>query len=305
MRNLAPIVLFVYNRPWHTRQTIEALRENIFAEESELFIFSDGPKDKDSEDKVREVRNYIKSIDGFRKVEIIERNRNLGLAANIIDGVTRLVNEYGKVIVLEDDIVTSPYFLKLMNEALEFYKDNEKVMHISGYICPIDNKGLPDFFFLKPTSCWGWATWKRAWKHFKKDCDFFMNIFNKEMIRDFNLNNSYDYWSQIIANKKGKINTWAIFWYASVYIRGGLSLHPKVSFINNIGHDGSGVHCGRNERFSWKSLNTSSNFSFPEIVEEHLEARKRLEVFFKGLKEPLWKRIWRKIKNKQEVRKSP
>lgn len=292
----SPIVLFTYNRLHHTEQTVKALKENFYADKSELFIFSDGPK-KGDEKKVKEVRKFLKSIKGFKNITIVERSENFGLAKNIIDGVTRVINQYGKIIVLEDDIITSPFFLKYMNEALEFYKDNGKVMHISGYIHPINNKGLPDFFFIKPTSCWGWATWKRAWQFFKKDCDHFMKLFDKKMIYDFNLNNTYDYWSQMVANKKGKIDTWAIFWYASVYINGGLSLHPKFSFTNNIGHDGSGVHCGKDERFFWKKLNTSSNFSFPEKVKEHPEARKRLEEFFKSLKIPLWKRVLKTLKS--------
>lgn len=297
MLTLASIVLFVYKRLWHTQQTIEALKNNELAKKSTLFIFSDAPKSEKDEDAVKEVRKYIKSIKGFKEVIVIEREKNYGLAKNIIDGVTQVVNKYGKVIVLEDDIVTSPSFLKYMNEALEFYKDHEKVMHISGYIYPINSEGLPDFFFIKPTSCWGWATWKRAWQFFRKDPDFFIKLFNKKMIYDFNLSNSYNYWSQLIANKRGNLNTWAIFWYASAYIRGCLSLHPKISFTNNIGHDGSGEHCGKEDRFLWHELNESSEFVFPEIVEEHYEARKRIEEFFGSLKVPLWKRLLRKMKN--------
>ena len=295
--NMAPIVIFTYKRLWHTHQTIEALKNNELAEKSTFFIFSDAPKSQKEKKAVEEVRKYIKSIKGFKEVIVIEREKNYGLAKNIIDGVTRVVNRYGKVIVLEDDIVTSPYFLKYMNEALEFYKNNEKVMHISGYIYPVNNESLPDFFFLKPTSCWGWGTWKRAWRFFKKDCDYFMKLFSKEMIYDFNLSNSYNYWAQIIANKKGKINTWAIFWYASVYINGGLSLHPKISFTNNIGHDGSGEHCGEEKCFLWNKLNETSEFVFPEIVEEHYEARKRIEEFFRSAKIPLWKKLLRKVEN--------
>ncbi len=134
MNNLAPIILFTYNRPWHTRQTIEALQKNLYADKSRLIILSDGPKTEIDVPKVQKVREYIKTVKGFRSIEIIEREKNWGLANNIIDGVTRIINEYGKIIVLEDDIVTSPYFLKFMNEALEFYKDEERVMHISGYM---------------------------------------------------------------------------------------------------------------------------------------------------------------------------
>jgi len=183
----------------------------------------------------------------LRKSPLLNEEKNWGLADNIINGVTKIVNEYGKIIVLEDDLVTSPYFLKFMNEALEIYKNEPRVMHISGYNYPINQDGLDDMFFLKPTSCWGWATWDRAWKYYKKDPNYYINVFTKEMIYDFNLSNSYRYFDQIIQNNKGKINTWAIFWYASSYLQDGLSLHPKESYVRNIGHDGRGVHCEKNK----------------------------------------------------------
>lgn len=128
------------------------------ARESEHFIFSDGPKNEEAVAKVKEVREYLKTIDGFKKITIIERDRNWGLANNIIDGVTEIVNEYGKIIVLEDDLVTSPYFLRFMNEALEMYKDEERVFGITGYAYPIKKDGLPSTFFMKDGGCWGWAT---------------------------------------------------------------------------------------------------------------------------------------------------
>src|SRR3989339_698479 len=139
---LSPIVLFVYNRLEHTRKTIEALQKNELAKDSELFLYSDGPKNEENIKKVNEVRKYINSIDGFKKVKIVEREINFGLARSIIAGVTDIVNKYGKIIVLEDDIVTSPYFLTFMNDALCLYENEEKVMHISGYFFPVENKNL-------------------------------------------------------------------------------------------------------------------------------------------------------------------
>ena len=173
---LAPIVLFTYNRPLHTKQTVQALQKNYLASESELYIYSDGPKDKNATEKVREVREYIKSIDGFKKVTIFERDKNLGLANNIISGVTKIVNEYGKIIVLEDDIVTSKYFLKFMNEALEIYMNEKKVWHISGWNYPLDKDGLGDIFLWRGMNCWGWATWSDRWCFYKKDLNKIFGI---------------------------------------------------------------------------------------------------------------------------------
>jgi hypothetical protein len=296
---LAPIVLFTYNRPWHLMQTVSALLKNSLASESELFIFSDGPKNENDVPKVAEVRKYIKTIKGFKKIEIIERDKNWGLANNIIDGITKIVNQYGKVVVLEDDLLTSPYFLKYMNEALIKYEDIEKVMHISGYMFPIKIEGLPDTFFLKPTSCWGWATWKRAWKFFERNPQKQIIALNREQIKDFNLNNSYDYWSQVVLNYEGKLHTWAIFWYLSVYLRGGLSLHPRESLTKNIGTDESGTHFRVKVDFFETALSEKENWVFSDQIEEHPLARKRLEEYFNKCfnktKPPFWRRIASKI----------
>jgi hypothetical protein len=294
--NLAPIVLFVYNRPWHTRQTVEALQKNHLASESELFIYSDAPKNENAVDKVREVREYIKNITGFKKVTVIKREKNWGLADSIIDGVTKIVNEYGKIIVLEDDLVTSPYFLRFMNEALEFYKDEEKVMHISGYDYPINQDDLQDTFFIKPTTCWGWATWDRSWKFYKKDVDFYIQKFDKKMIYDFNLNNAYKYFNQIIQNKKGKINTWAIFWYATVYLQNGLSLHPKESYVRNIGFDEEGTHCRVRTDVYDVNLSKTGKLNFTTKITEDSNARKAHEDYFNSIKVPFFRRVLNKIR---------
>jgi len=305
MKTLSPIVLFTYNRPWHTIQTVEALKKNELAQESELFIFSDGWKNEDDKPKVLEVRDYLKTIDGFKNVTIIEKDKNWGLANNIIDGVSKIVNEYDKVIVLEDDLMTSPYFLKYMNEALKRYKDEEKVMHISGYMYPIKKERLPDTFFLKPTSCWGWATWKRAWKYFERNPEIQINLLNKKQKKDFNLNDSYDYWFQVELNYKGKLYTWAIFWYLSVYLQCGLSLHPRDSLVKNIGIDGSGVHVGKAPEFEVE-LSMKNSWEFPDIIEEQQLARQRLEEFFWSIRPPRWKSLVSKLlpqKFKQVLKK--
>ena len=286
--SLAPIVLFVYNRPWHTQQTVEALQKNELAEQSELFIYSDEAKQDSQRNSVDEVRRYIDKIEGFNKLTVIKRNKNWGLADSIIDGVTTIVNKYGKIVVLEDDLVTSPYFLRYMNDALEFYKDKNEVMHISGYIFPIDNNDLEDTYFIKPASCWGWSTWDRAWGKFKKDVYFYINQFDKNMIRDFNLNNSYNHFNQIRANKSGKLNTWAIFWYASVFLNDGLSLHPKESFVQNIGHDGiSATHSAKTSVFEVE-LNPNYPIKFTDKYEEDLTSRKKIEEYYIRIKKPFY-----------------
>ncbi|WKJ88631.1 glycosyltransferase [Methylomonas montana] len=294
--NLSPVVLFVYNRPWHTRQTIEALQKNELAFESELIIYSDAPKNDDSRQTVMDVRSYIKSIQGFKKITIIEREKNWGLSKSIIDGVTTIVNQYGKIIVLEDDLVTSRFFLKFMNEALNFYQNEKKVFHISGYVYPINTKNIDSTFFLKPTTCWGWGTWDRAWKYFVKDSDLYLCLFNKKMIYDYNLSGAYRYFDQIRLNKKGRIDTWAVFWYASSFLNSALSLHPKDSFVRNIGHDGFGVNCTKSSVFDVEVVDYY-DVIFTTNICENIKARKSFECFFNGLKKTLFKRIYNKARN--------
>ncbi len=174
---LAPIVLFVYNRPDHTRRTIEALQCNALAAQSELFVFSDGPNRAIDREKVSEVRDYLKGVSGFQRVVVKESEINRGLAISIIEGVSDIVNEHGRIIVLEDDIVTSPYFLYYMNDALERYAHEDRLMHVSGYMYPVDPKGLGDAFLCQIPSPWGWGTWQRAWRFFKKDAEETYRLF--------------------------------------------------------------------------------------------------------------------------------
>ena len=289
-RELSPVILFTYNRLWHTKKTVEALQKNELAAETKLFIYSDDANSNDNRESVDRVREYIKTISGFKIVIINERSKNFGLANSIIDGVGAVVKEYGKVIVLEDDLVTSPCFLSFMNKALETYKNDEKVMHISGSVYPIDNRKLDDTYFIKPASCWGWGTWERAWSYYRKDVDYYLKIFDREMICDFNLNNSYKYFDQIKLNKKGKLDTWAIFWYASIYLKGGLSLHPKDSYVRNIGHDGSGVHCGPSSIYDVGLMGVPSS-SFTKVYKESNLGRVAYENYFQSIKTSFIKRV--------------
>lgn len=291
----SPIALFVYNRPQHTRQTVEALQKNALAIYSDLIIFSDAPKNDMADNAVREVRNYIKSITGFKSVSIVERLENFGLARSIIDGVTSIVNERGRIIVLEDDLITSQHFLTFMNDGLDAYQDNDKVMHISGYMFPIDTAGLPETFFLRTASCWGWATWSKAWKYFDKNAEKLVDDFSKEAINRFNMDGAYNFWAQVEQNKNGMLNTWAIFWYTSIFQLGGLCLHPRDSMVDNIGHDATGEHCAENGYFA-AVLATERISFFEKNIAEHTLALARTKNFFLSIRPSLWSRIIRLLK---------
>jgi hypothetical protein len=279
----APIALFVYNRPWHTRRTVEALCHNELAAGSDLFVFSDGPRSNADLKAVQEIREYLRSIAGFHQVTIIERDRNLGLAQSIISGVTEIVNRSGRIIVLEDDMVTSPYFLKYINEALELYKDENRVISIHGYIYPIKNP-LPETFFIKLTGCWGWGTWKRGWDLFEPDGKILLKELEiRKLTKKFDMNGSYIFTQMLRDQTKGKNNSWAIRWQASAFLNDKLTLFPGSSHIRNIGNDGSGIHCGKTDCFHVELA--CSPVYFEKIpIEESQDALKEIENYFKSIR---------------------
>lgn len=261
MTGLAPICLFVYNRPWHTLQTIESLKNNILASESDLYIFSDGSRNDNTQDSVNEVRSYIATIKGFNSVNIILRETNLGLAQNIIAGVSEVISIHGKIIVLEDDILTHPKFLKFMNDALNLYKNDENVASIHGYVYPIE--GLPESFFIKGADCWGWATWARAWSVFESNgIKLLAEIKQKKAEKEINYNNSMNYVRMLKSQINGNNDSWAIRWHISAFLKNMLTLYPGKSFVNNIGFDSSGQHCA------------TSNIYDPIMCDDYYELKK-------------------------------
>lgn len=283
MKSLAPIVLFTYNRLWHTHQTIKALQKNELAKESELFIYSDGGKDEESWKKVNEVREYLKTIQGFKNITIIEQEKNLGLADSIISGVTKIINQYGKIIVLEDDIVTSPYFLRFMNDALDFYENEEKVWHIGGYVPNINFESNEDCFFNRTMYCWGWATWSNRWAHFSRDINSLDKQLDSQLIiKQLNLDGSNDgVYDQFVANKLNRIKTWAVFWYINIFLNNGLCLIPKRSFIRNIGNDGSGTNCDNTKRYN-SFISDTYGAKYSTFISEQEYYLEKLKSFYKG-----------------------
>jgi len=278
MQNLAPIALFVYNRPQHTQRTIKFLQQNELAAESRLYIFSDGAKTSNDDEKVAEVRAIINKTEGFKSVKVIERKENAGLANSVIAGVTQLINDYGQVIVFEDDLVTSPHTLTYFNDALNRYRNEEKVMHIGAYMYPLKSESLPQSFFYRAATSWGWATWASSWTHFEPNIDTLLNQFDAKKKSAFSIENSMNFWKQMQEFKKGKNNSWAIRWYASIFLKDGLTLNPAQSLVNNIGHDGTGVHSGINDIYN-VIINPKPITQFPEIIRKMKQPIKRLKTF--------------------------
>lgn len=297
MQTFAPIALFVYNRPQHTERTLKFLKQNLLAPESRLFIFSDGPKTSADEPKVQEVRELLKTIDGFKSIEIIPSKNNMGLADAIISGVNRLVKDYGKVIVFEDDLISSPHTLTYFNDALNRYANEDRVMHIGAYMYPLKNDSLPESFFYRAATSWGWATWDRAWHHFEPNIDKLISGFSPAKKHAFSIEKTMNFWKQMTDFKNGKNNSWAIRWYASIFLRDGLTLNPSHSLVNNIGHDGSGVHSGINDIYN-VVINPKPIKHFPSLIEEDKLAYQAIKLFLKNRKGSLWQRVKRYLNQK-------
>jgi len=244
---LAPVVLFVYNRPWHTKQTVEALQKNELANDSELFIFSDGAKNEMAVNSVQEVRSYIKTIDGFKDIEIIERDQNLGLANSVINGVTEIINKYGKIIVLEDDLIVLPYFLEFINNALVFYENDMRIFSVTGvnYLKNIPPTYNFEVYLSYRGSSWGWGTWLNRWaKADWKINDF--KEFKENKIAQMLFNRAgADVTKMLFLQMNRKIDSWGIRWLYSQFKNNAFTLFPVKNLVNNIGFDGSGVHCGK------------------------------------------------------------
>lgn len=293
---LAPILLFAYNRPRHLQHTVEALAHNPLAQESELFVFSDGARTEDDREDVELVRSYIHTIEGFKTVHRIERDRNYGLAANIIDGVTDIVNRYGRVIVLEDDLVTAPGFLQFMNDALNTYADEPRVGHIQAYDFT-QNPRLPETFLIKFTGSWGWATWQRAWQHFNPDGQYLLNeLHRRHLTRRFDFNGKYGFTRMLRRQVEGKNNSWAIRWNASLFLQDILSLNVGRSLVQNEGFDGSGTHCGADHLYEARLYKERLRVEKISPVTENLEARKIFERYY-ARTNSLWAKGMRRLQS--------
>lgn len=291
----APIAIFAYNRPDHLRTTLKCLESNDGAERHQLYIFSDAPKAIEQASAVKAVRKIIRDNYHFKAVNIIERNKNWGLAASIIDGVTRLTNEYERAIVLEDDIRTSRYFLDFMNRSLEFYEHHENVMHISGCRYPAKPNPMHQTFFLQVPLCWGWATWGRAWKHFTK-LENISGNFNRTDIKTINFENTHPFWNQLLANETRKINTWFIYWYLSIYKANGLSLFPTKALSENIGFDGSGVNCGSSHDYEVALTDEAPIIGTPPVTTTNYDYQAHID-YFRSIRPSLAHRITAKLRN--------
>jgi hypothetical protein len=292
--NLAPILLFVYKRPVHTQKVLESLIQNKEAKYSILYVFADGAKDENDsilKYNIETVKDIVNSFqNNFLAIELIEREKNWGLANNVIDGISNILNIHQKVIVLEDDIIVSEGFLKYMNSSLINYENNHEVATIQGFQFPINFNKKVNSYFDYAVGCWGWATWKNRWDYFEPDGQKLWDIINEsKQWKKFDINNTYPF-KELLENQiKIKNDSWAIRWYASLFIKNMINLYPTKSLTINIGNDGSGNH---------KDKNDTSKFPITdEINAEKIEIKlsnKEIRKVFYYRKNLLFKK---KIKN--------
>lgn len=281
--NLAPIVLFAYRRPVHFRRCLDSLQKNLLANQSKLFVFVDAPQKNASAEDVAanaEVKKIIPEKQWCREVELIAHKEHQGLTKNVTQGIEQVLKEFDRVIVLEDDLVLSPGFLTYMNEALERYANEEKVMHINGYMNPL-HLNLPDTFFFNVASSWGWSTWRRAWQCLNTDLyGIIEELQSRNLVSHFDLNNSGVFYPQLEANLQGKLQNWAIYWYASVYLKGGYCLTPGKSLVQNTGFDGTGEHCNQTKMFLIPELAKKIEVKSIPLVENQL-VRKSMQRYYR------------------------
>jgi len=291
----APVALFAYNRPWHLEQTVTALSQNLLAHETDLIIFSDGARNEKDQASVKEVRRYIRSIQGFRTITFRESPVNKGLARSVIDGVTEVLNDHDSVVVLEDDMVTSRYFLSYMNEGLLLYANDESVISIHGYMYPVREK-LPEYFFLKGAHCWGWATWRRGWKLFERDGAVLLKTLQARALeREFDYEDAYPFTDMLRRQIQGLNDSWAIRWHASAFLKDKLTLYPGISLLKNIGFDDSGTNSVSSDKVYDVAMDERPVILRKISAVENANARKALSRFFKSIKPTLVKRVLNKL----------
>jgi len=259
----APIAIFAYNRRDHLSACLTALAENPPAEQSELTIFCDGPKPGDTSGSVEAVRQVARewvtrSPSAFARITVIEQPANKGLAKSVITGVTEMLQHHDRVIVVEDDLVVSRDFLTFMNQGLDLYESDTEVISIHGFMYAVD-VDLGQSVFLRGADCWGWATWRRGWELFRADSTELLQELRQHPDRDnFDFHGAFPYTAMMEEQAAGKIDSWAVRWYASAFLANKVTLYPGQSLVVNTGQDSSGTN--------YISVDQARNSHQPELA---------------------------------------
>lgn len=300
----APVALFVHSRPQHAARTLRALADNPMAPATRVYVFADGARDGREAPQVAATRAAVRAAEGcFRGLFVVERAHNLGLADNIVSGVDQVLREHGRAIVLEDDLLTAPGFLQFMNAGLARYADTPRVMQVSGYQLPLDTRGLAPVALTRWAACWGWATWARAWQGFDfrgadRDAGQVLARMSPAMRAAFDLDGpGTDFVAQLEANRDGLLRSWAVFWYAHIFLHDGLCLCPRTSLVRNIGHDGSGVHSRITTRYDGPLASQPIPDLSTPLREDPLLLQ-RIQAFYRAHREPPLRTAARRLKHR-------
>lgn len=276
----APVVIFAYNRPDHLKTLLTSLSENRGSSNSSVVIFLDGPKNDFDFFQQSKILDTLNETFPFKSIEVRRSERNKGLANSIRLGVTQILSENSRIIVLEDDLVLSPFFLEFMNSALDFYESQTNVASIHGFQYPL-KQTLSEPVFFRGADCWGWATWRDRWDNVSFDSlDLLKKIEELELIDSFNLGGSMDFYGLLLNQSRGKVDSWAICWHASMFLQNRFTLFPPKSFVQNHGNDGTGIHSGVNNFFETRFASEIS-WEYPVLVNESVAFRELLADFYK------------------------
>jgi hypothetical protein len=285
----APIVLFTYRRPVHIRRTVEALLANPHARDSQLHVYSDAGTTPSAQADVDAVRAYLATITGFRSVTIRPRAVNFGLARSIVEGVTEVLAEHESAIVLEDDMVTSPHFLTYMNDALRQYATDERVASIHAYVYQV-RATLPETYFLRGADCWGWATWRRAWRFEADGAALLAELRARNLTHAFDFDGTYPYTQMLEDQVLGKNDSWAVRWRASAFLQNKLTLYPGRSLVHNIGNDDSGTHSETSDVLDVSLSTTPVRVGDAPVEHSEVAYRAYAEFFRTMPNRPWWRR---------------
>jgi len=290
MSELAPIALFTFKRPAHTRRTLETLAGNPEFEGSPLHVFCDGARRPGEKGEVDEVRSLVEQWSHPDK-HIVFASQNQGLSKSIRAGVTALCERYGRVIVVEDDLILSSVFLRYMNDALVRYEQHPEVMQISGHNFPVKISDSHDAVLLRLTTSWGWATWSRAWARRSEDIEAATRATLSMRSRySFDFDGSFPFSRMLKDQIRGKNDSWAVWWYLNVYDSKGLTLFPKSSLVQNDGFDGSGTH-GRNFQQQADGVASDLVRLFPDDISESADGKAAVRKFL--IRDRLWGRYFK------------
>lgn len=238
----APVALFAYRRPDHVRRTLASLAANPEARGTDLIAFVDGPRTPAQADAVAATIAEIRRVEGFRSVTVHDRPVNYGLSASVVDGVEQVLADYPSVIVLEDDLEVSPAFLAYMNDGLQRFAETDEVVSIHGYVYPL-RRPVPPAYVIRGADCWGWSTWRRGWQVYRSDgAALLAELHERGLERVFDFDGAFPYTAMLRAQVQGRIDSWAVRWYASAFLAGKVTVYPGRSLVRNIGQDGSGTH---------------------------------------------------------------